>query len=257
MMELRRVKRVLILGLVLGFYVSHNARARMCDDGSESSISLPGLISINVTPEKVSIGDTVKIAIDVKEDMPVNASLLIPDKGVFDLKLKHIRRSIYISQVAIDDTYPQGIYVVQAWQGDRHKPATVGKVTFLYGKIIGDFCSIGIFDSVRPGTDMDTYLKEMKGFGANFLIASGIITSNRVYYNSKICTTESSFSVYKGYLDTLLNCADENGYFVMLPATWDMTRNIPYPGREANIKKISEELYINYCHHPSFAGFYI
>ncbi len=257
-MEGRRIKRFLIVGLILIFNRSNYALTKSRDNNIFHSSNFSSrLISINVVPRRVSYGDTVQITIKTKEDTPVNASLLVPDRGLTGLKLTCTKPSIYTSQIVIGDQYPQGIYAVQAWQGNRNNPETVGKGTFLYGKIIADFCSVGIFESEHPGIDMTKYLTEMKRFGANFLIATGIMTSKRVYYNSKICNTDNSSPVDRAYLGTLLKCADENGYSVMLPATWDMTRNIPYPKRESSIKQITRELYEAYLNHPSFVGFYV
>lgn len=249
--------RILLYGLIIIFCVTDYTHATPRKNFHGNLVFSDPHISISVAPRKASLGDTVRITIETKEDVSVGASILVPDSGTFDLKLVHVKPSLYISNIVIGEQYPQGIYAVQVWMGNRKNPVAIRKAAFLYGKIIADFCSMGVFDSEHPGADMISYLNEIGGFRANFLIASGIITSNSVYCNLKVCNPENSSSRKCGYLDSLLMYADEKGYSVMLPATWDMTAHIPYSERENNIKEITRELYVNYSRHPSFVGFYI
>ncbi len=214
------------------------------------------VIRISVTPAKVAVGDTAGITIVCKEKGPLRAELLVPDKGVSRLELLKIKPSVYASQFVVSNRDPQGLYAIQAWIGDEARPVAVGKATFLFKKIIGDFCMMGIFDPRDPEHDMSRYIREIKGFGANFIIAHTVITPHRVYYPSKICNMDSSPDVYQSYLGTFLKCADENGISVMLSTSWDMSRNIPSPDRMKSMHKIMKELYSLYCMHPSLVGFY-
>ncbi len=214
------------------------------------------VIGVSVTPFEVSVGDTVKITVQSADGSPLSAELLIPDKGVITLSLTKVKSSIYDSRFIISKNDPQGLYAIQAWEGDSARPAAVGKAAFLLKKIIGDFCMIGVFDPNGLKSDMEKYIGEIKSFGANFLIAHTIITTSRVYYRSKICDMDSSPPIDQSYLGTLLKCADENGVSVMLSVSWDMTRKIPPPERMENTYEIIKELYKLYGSHPSLVGFY-
>ena len=214
------------------------------------------VITISITPARVAVGDTARITIESRGKGPLNAQILVPDKGLSPLELTKIKPSVYASQFVVSNEDPQGLYAIQAWIGDVARPIAVGKATFLFKKIIGDFCMIGVFDTSDTKADMDKYIEEMKGFGANFLIAHTIITSRRVYYRSKICDMDSSSAIYQSYLGTLLKCADENGISVMLSVSWDMTRTILSPERMKSTHAIMKELYGLYGRYPSLVGFY-
>ena len=223
-----------------------------------SSVKASGqAISISVTPTRVSVGDTVRITIEAKNDGSLRVEVLVPDKGVLPLKLNSVKPSVYASQFIVTGKDPQGLYAIQAWTGQEARPAAIGKATFLFKKLIGDFCITGIFNPKNPEKDMDKYIQEMKGFGANFLIATSIITPKIVYYKSSICDTNGSSVVDQSYVDDLLKCADKNGISVMLSATWDATRDIPYPDRTKSTEDIIKELYGLYGSHPSLVGFYV
>ncbi len=214
------------------------------------------VIKISVTPSEVTIGDTVNIVVESADENPLNAVILIPDEGAIPLCLKKVKTSVYDSHFIIRRNGPQGLYAIQAWVGDRARPAAIGKAVFLFKKIIGDFCMIGVFDPKGLKSDMDKYIGELKNFGANFLIAHTIITPRRVYYRSKICNMDSSSPIDRSYLSTLLKCADENGISVVLSVSWDMTRVIPPPQRMKSTHEIIKELYSLYGSHPSLVGFY-
>ena len=190
------------------------------------------------------------------DDSPMNAEVLVPDKGVYPLKLVHVTPSIYVSKYIISHHSPQGLYGIQAWTSNERAPRAIAKATFLFRKIVGDFCMIGIFNRNDLKADIDKYIREIKGFGANFLIAHTIITHHRVYYKSKICNLDSSSAIDQSYLGTLLEYTDENGISVMLSVSWDMTRKIPPPERMENMCEIIKELYDLYGSHPSLVGFY-
>ncbi|MHB9012196.1 MAG: DUF4434 domain-containing protein [Ignavibacteriaceae bacterium] len=221
-------------------------------------------INVSVNHNRVSVGDTVKIKIEVKSDEKPSAVILIPQKGVIPLKLQSEKGSIYTSEFVVNKEDAQGLYIIHSWIGDSLKPSVIGKGSFLFKKIIGDFCMVGIFDPKNPDGDINNYLKQVKSFGGNFLIVHGIITSkeelgvseSKVYYASKICNTSTTSKVEQSYLENLLTHCDQEGIPVLLSASWDMTRDIPYPERTKSTKEIMQELYKLYGHHPSLAGFY-
>jgi hypothetical protein len=215
------------------------------------------VITISITPARVTVGDTARITIESRDERPLTAQILVPDKGISPLELTKVNPSVYASQFIVSNKDPQGLYAIQAWVGGEAHPEAIGKATFLFRKIIGDFCMIGVFDTSDTKADMEKYIEEMKGFGANFLIAHTIITSHRVYYRSKICDMDSSSAIDQSYLGTLLKCADENGISVMLSTSWDMTRKIPSTDRMKSTHEIMKELYDLYGRHPSLVGFYM
>lgn len=214
------------------------------------------IINISVNPKKVNLGDTVKIKIEINENEKPSAQILIPQKGTIPLELKSQDSSVYTSEFIINEKSTQGLYAIYAWIGNKENPSSIGKGSFLYKKIVGDFCVIRVFDQQDLKDDINEYLKEFKNFGGNLLIAHGIITPKIVYYDSKICNTDSSSETEKTYLETLLGLADEQGIPVLLSTSWDMTKNIHSKYRTENTKKIIEELYKKFSHHPSMVGFY-
>ena len=215
------------------------------------------VVSISTSPTRVSVGDTVRITIEVRSDSVPQAEILVPDRGILPIKLAAGKAPTYSSLFVVTRKDPQGLYAVQAWVGRAGKPAAIAKAAFLYKKIIGDFCIVGGFNAKNPEADMKNYIRQMKGFGANFIIATSIITSKKVYYKSKICNTAQSSTADQSYLNDLLKCADKNGISVMLSASWDMTRDIPYTDYTKSTLEIIKELYDLYGSHPSLVGFYV
>ena len=216
-----------------------------------------GAITISATPTRVSSGDTVKITVEVNGNVTPHAEILIPDKGVSSVALTHVRQHTFSSRFVVSRNDPQGLYAIQTWIGGSGKRAAVAKASFLYKKLIGDFCIMGVFNPRDPEQDMNNYIRQMKGFGANFIIATSFITSHKVYYKSKICNTAESSAADQSYIGDLLKCADENGIPVMLSASWDMTRDIPYTEYTKSTMEIIKELYNLYGSHPSLVGFYV
>ena len=214
-------------------------------------------IAVSVAPDRVNAGDTVSIKVETGSVEEPTAVILIPDQGVIPLSLTTNGAGVYLSRFIVKTGAPQGLYAVQASVGRKTGQPAIGKATFLYKKIVGDFCITGVFDPRNPEEDMNRYIQEIKGFGANFLIVHPVITPKKVYYNSKICNTDSSSEIDQSYLGTLLTCADKNGIPVMLSASWDLTRDISPPDRMKSTKQIMEELYSLYGSHPSVVGFYM
>ncbi len=215
------------------------------------------VVTISVSPARVAVGDTVRISVEVRSDSVPRAEILIPDKGILPIRLTAGKASTYSSRFVVSRNAPQGLYAVQTWLGRAGNPAAVAKASFLYRKLIGDFCIVGVFNPKDPEQDMDSYIHQMKGFGANFIIATSIITSHKVYYKSKICDTAGSSAADQSYISDLLTCADKNGIPVMLSASWDMTRDIPNTDYTKSTLGIIKELYKLYGSHPSLVGFYV
>ncbi len=214
------------------------------------------VINVSVQPKKVIAGDTVKIRIEIKNNEKPNAVILIPQKGVVPLKLIFEKSNEYSCYFVINKKDSQGLYTITTWTGDSTKPSAVGKGSFLFKKIIGDFCSINVFAPHNLNNDIESYLTQIKSFGGNFLIAHRLIAYSKVYYNSKICDTKKSSKTDLTYLETLLKHCDEDGISVMLSTSWDMTRDIPAVKRTKSTEEIMHELFKLYGYHPCVAGFY-
>ncbi len=253
---MRLASVVMLVIVVAAFFSLPNKTFARSDTFSNLNASAR-VVNISASPNRVSVGDTVKITIEVSDSRTPKAEILVPDKGVSTIRLTSVKPSTYSSQFIVTRKDPQGLYAIQAWVGPLSKPAAVGKATFLYKKIIGDFCIMGVFNPKNPEEDMNNYIRQMKGFGANFIMATSIITSNKVYYKSKICNTAQSSASDQSYIGDLLKCADENGIPVMLSASWDMTRDIPYTDYTKSTLEIIKELYDLYGSHPSLVGFYV
>ncbi len=213
-------------------------------------------IAVSATPVRVNAGDTVSIRIETHSAEKPDAVILVPDKGVFPLNISRDGAGVYVSSYVVRKDAPEGLYAIQATVKGNNEPPAIGKATFLYRKIIGDFCIIGVFNPKDPEQDMDDYIKQIQGFGANFMIVHAIITAKKVYYKSKICNMDSSSEVDQSYLGTMLKLADKTGMAVMLSASWDMTHDIPSADRMKSTEHIIKELYSLYGSHPSVVGFY-
>lgn len=235
------------------------APSRIFAKGATSSAAAADarVVTVSAFPTRVSAGDTVRITAHVRNGDVPHAEILIPDKGVSPIRLVAENGSSYVARFILTQKEPEGLYAVQVWVGGSANPSTIGKATFLYKKIIGDFCITGIFNKKDPERDMNDYIRQMKGFGANFIIATSIIGANKVYYKSKICNMSGSSTEDQEYLGDLLKAADKNGIPVMLSASWDMTRDIPYTDYTKSTLRIIKELYDLYGSHPSVVGFYV
>ncbi len=213
-------------------------------------------LSVSVSPKRVIPGDTVQIKIVVKNNEKPSAYILVPQQGGVALKLRQENSSLYTCRYVVKKELPQGLYAVNIWTGDSLKPTAIGKGSFLFKKIIGDFCTIETFDPNNLKVDIENYLNQFESFGGNFLIVHGIITPPVVYYQSKICNTEHSSKIQQTYLQTLLTQCDKRGIPVLLSTSWDMTRDIPAVKRTKSTEEIMHELYNLYGYHPSVIGFY-
>ncbi len=220
-------------------------------------------IEVAVSSSRVAPGETVIVTMhvpasgDVLKTSP-NAILLKPSIGVRSLPLQRVAGSIpftYTASIHLPQSAPPGLYVVHAWTGDRDRPSSVGKATFLSGKIIGDFFIASALDEQNPRTDLQNYLQQFRALGGNFLIAHNLITSEGAYFPCAICKRAIS-SRQPDIVELLLAEADRGGYAVLLSVSWDITRDTFYQGRMKETLAIMDDLYSRYAQHPSLAGFY-
>lgn len=215
-------------------------------------------IKVNVYPFRVQQGDTVKIEVELsRANKTIQAVLLKPTIGSSKLLLEkaHGRFGVYEAEVILDNDAPEGLYAVHVWTGAQEMPATIGKATFLLGKMIVDFCYPSTFEKDNPDEGISGYLQDFGETGGNFLIAHGLI-GKTAHFPSKICKSELETGSPKDIVEAILRNGDEKGYPVLLSVSWDLTREIHSKDRMESVKSIMDELYSLYSHHPSLVGFY-
>jgi len=216
------------------------------------------IIKVNVNPFRVQRGDTVKIEVELsKTNKTVQAVLLKPTIGTSELLLEkvHGKPGVYKAEVILDNEPPEGLYAVHVWTGGKEKPSAIGKTTFLYGKMIVDFCYPSTFDKNNPDEEFSKYLQDFSETGGNCLIAHGLI-GKTAHFPSKICRSDLESGSPKDVIEAILRNGDEKGYPVLLSVSWDLTRETHSKDRMESIKSIMDELYEIYNHHPSLVGFY-
>ena len=240
----------LFLVLVTAQYVGHASQ-----EGASINVSL--------SRTKPRPGETVEVTVQITQgDVPssgaVHALLLQPSKGTSPLVLQAVpgRRGEYKKEIPLGPQAPEGLYVIHVWTGESANPSAVGKATFLLGRVVADFFVAPYLDEAQPARDLENYLKDFRQIGGNLLVAHNLITSNKVYYPSKIAHTDVVRGSAGDIVELVLSRADEYGYAVLISVSWDMTRQSPYKSRMAEIKSITDELYALYKNHPSLAGFY-
>jgi hypothetical protein len=222
-----------------------------------TAIAGPNL-EVTTSKSRVQRGDTVEIKVQSISNEPVQAIVLIPTVGTKHLSLKDqsTRANDLRGDFQLLNDAPEGLYVVHAWTGDASHPTAVGKASFLLGQIVNDFFIASYVDTAKPAADVETYLKDFRSVGGNFLIAHNLITPTKALYASKIVHTDVTSGSPNDIVEQLLKQADTQGFTVLLSVSWDMTRQTPFKDRMVEIKAIAKELFELYSHHPSLAGFY-
>lgn len=240
----------------------HLAVGLMLCAASSAVASQKDGLGISVSKAKAQPGETIEVKIQVRRngsaDVPIHAVLLRPTAGIENLLLRNVggQADVYGADIKIDENAPSGLYVVHAWTGEMINPSTVGKATFLLGRVITDFFVANYVDEKRPADDVDKYLKDFRQLGGNLLVAHNLITATKAYYPSKISRTDVGPGSVNDIIELVLSRADQDGVAVLLSVSWDMTRQSHFKDRIGEIKAIMEEMYSLYKHHPSLAGFY-
>ena len=215
-------------------------------------------ISVSLDRSRPQRGEVVEIKIQSDSKLPVHAVLLTPTVGIKNLQVDRLpgQQNTFRARVAIGAADPEGIYAVHSWTGSATDPTTVGKASFLVGRVVNDFFIPAYLDTAKPAADLESYLKEFRSIGGNFLIAHNLITTSKAYYPSKIARTDVTPGAANDLVELTLSAADKQALPVLLSVSWDMTKQTPYKDRMSEIKAIATELYGLYKHHPSLAGFY-
>ncbi|HEY8224896.1 MAG TPA: alpha-amylase family protein, partial [Pyrinomonadaceae bacterium] len=220
-------------------------------------------IKVSLSRSRAQRGDTVEIKVQTFKGGtpardPVHAVLLTPTVGAQTLSLKPVatKPGLYRGEAVLRGDAPEGMYVVHVWMGEISSPTAVGKASFLLGRLINDFFIAAYVDKDKPAQDIDSYLRDFRSIGGNFLIAHNLISPTKAFYPSKICKTDVTPGSEGDLVELILNRADKQGLSVLLSVSWDMTKQSPFKDRMTEIKAIARELYDRYKHHPSLAGFY-
>jgi len=215
-------------------------------------------IEITTSKSRVQRGDTVEIKLQTTSSEPVHAVVLVPTLGIRNLSLSSVpeRTNDFRTDFPLSNDAPEGLYVVHAWTGDAAHPGTVGKATFLLGRLINDFFIASYVDSTKPATDVDAYLKDFRSIGGNLVIAHNLIIPTGALYASKIVRTDVTAGSANDIVELILKRAEDQGLAVLLSVSWDMTKQTPFKGRMPEIKAIATELFDLYKQHPSLVGFY-
>src|SRR5687767_3515927 len=99
-------------------------------------------ISISLNRTRPQRGETVEVTVqgDAAVSQPIQAVLLQPTKGTTQLVLQKVpnSRGGYRTEIPLGPEAPEGIYVIHVWTGEAANPSTVGKATFLLGRIVAD-----------------------------------------------------------------------------------------------------------------------
>lgn len=215
-------------------------------------------IAISLNRFRPQRGEVIEITIQTDSELPPQAVLLTPTIGTKNLQLTRLpgRQDTFRAQLVTGNDDPEGLYVIHSWTGDANNPTSVGKAAFLQGRVVTDFFIPAYLDTSRPAADLQSYLKDFRSIGGNFLIAHNLITPIKAYFPSKIAHTDVTHGSANDLVEMTLNQADKHGLPVLLSVSWDMTKHSPFKDRMAEIKAISTELYGLYKHHPSLTGFY-
>jgi hypothetical protein len=215
-------------------------------------------ISVSLNRSRPQRGEVVEIKIQTNSELPVHAVLLTPTVGTKDLQLSRLpgQQNTFRTQVVLGNDQPEGLYVIHSWTGDAANATSIGKATFLLGRVVTDFFIPAYLDASKPAADLQLYLKDFRSIGGNFLIAHNLITPTKAYFPSKIAHTDVTSGSANDLVEMTLTQADKQGLPVLLSVSWDMTKQSPFKDRMGEIKAISTELYSLYKHHPSLAGFY-
>ena len=216
------------------------------------------VIDVSVSRSRVQRGEKVEIQLKKVQEGQLQAVLFTPTSGSSSLRLtpSPTQPTTLIAEVSLDSNASEGLYVVHAWTGPASSPTSVGKATFLLGRLITDFFIAPYVDSTGPEADVRTYFKDFRSVGGNFLIVHNLISPTKSLFPSKVVNTDVIAGSPGDIVELALREADKNGFPVLLSVSWDMTKQSAFKNRMTEIKAIARELYDLYKHHPSLAGFY-
>src|SRR5688572_20737192 len=121
-------------------------------------------ISISLNRSRPQRGEVVEIKIQTASELPVQAVLLTPTVGTKNLQLTRLpgQQTTFRAQVEIGNRDPEGLYLINSWTGDKTNPSSVGKASFLLGRVVTDFFIPAYLDTAKTAADFQGYLKDFR-----------------------------------------------------------------------------------------------
>ncbi len=221
-------------------------------------------VEVRVNPHRAKVGETVSVEAVVQSTKTsvrphVEASLLVPSKGVRDLLLKPGGReekgkSAFLGEIPVGADFPEGLYVITVVASAGSQTAA-GKGSFFLGRIVGDFMIVSAFPGQDLEEDLRRYYEDFKSVGGNMVTIHNII-SGKALYPSLICVEAAESGSQDDRVGPALRLAKEYGLASFISVSWDMTRPMPYSECLASTKEVMADLWKLYQTEPALAGFY-
>lgn len=222
-------------------------------------------ILIKVNKKRVLSGDSVLFTVSTPPRYSVDelrVFLLQPLKGVKKLKLEKKGKNEFTGIILPEDNRIEGFYEITVIGGKKEK--LVGKVSYLIGKVIGDFAIMSNFVDTTLRKDMLQYLNEFRSVGGNMIVlhantgteikGDGTLEECTVWA-SKVC--KKAVPATKDRIEMMLSLTDSLGLPSFISVTWDLTdKNLSNTRYMENMDRIIEEQWSMYSNHPSLIGFY-
>jgi hypothetical protein len=255
---LRSACAVLSLSIVLtGACRRTSAPEKKTGEGLEIEARLDK--SRAVPGEKVTASVVVRSAVSPRR-LVVRASLFVPTKGPRDLALRALEpagknETVYEAEVSLTRESPEGLYgiTVSASQGSRE---SVGKGSFLVGKVVGDFLIVSALCEEGQAPDTRRYLEDFRRLGGNMVVIHNII-SEKAWYPARVCARAAAAGSPQDKVGAALELAEEFGLAVLLSVSWYMTRPMPYAECPKSAEQVLGELWTMFGARPALLGFMI
>jgi len=237
-----------------------------CRSDNSRQKSEPAGLSLEtiVSPFRPARGETVVIESTVRTaksgPVKIEARMFIPGKGPEILSMTEVQSADpaakkFRAGKKVEADAPEGFYTltVAATQGRQR---VVSKGSFLLGSLIGDFTILSSFPTDGLEKDMRAYFEEFQKLGGNLVIIHSVITPEKAYYPSAVCSKPAVAGSPEDRISLALKLAAEYGLTALLSVSWDMTREMPYSECLDSTRRIMSELWALYGNEPALAGFY-
>ena len=224
-------------------------------------------VEVSVSKKRAIPGDTVifKIACySQKRPDGIGVYLVKPTKGVEKLSVEESneKENEYTGKIVLKHAISEGLYGITAIVSNGNKK-TVGKASFLSGKVVLDYAIMANFGDSGTVSDMKNYLDAFIKIGGNALTLHANMATektggnprSRAVWASKIC--KNAALAPDDRIEMMLNLTDKLGLPSFISITWDSTDStLLNTSYMESIKDITNELWAMFGHHPSLVGFY-
>jgi hypothetical protein len=200
-----------------------------------------------------------------KKSDQVDAFLVKPTKGVEKLVIeKDLKnKNEYLGKIILGNDCTDGFYGITAvCKYGRNQ--TVGKASFLSGKIVLDFAIMTNFADSGTVADMTDYLGRFTKTGGNAIVLHANIATEKVWggttrvraiWASKVC--KNAVKPADDRIEKMLNLTDKAGIPSLISISYDLSDStLVNAGYMKSIQDITNELWNMFGHHPSLIGFY-